>query len=134
MGLATGFTVQSESRNGVGKIAMAGELDIAGVWIMQGHLAKLEQSGVTAIILDVREVSFVDSAGLHAFLQASDRAKTNGHRFVLIGPQPSAQRVFMLTGTEFLLDQREAASIVGQFTGRGRPIDPAEFVSTDGDV
>ena len=121
MGLAPGFTAQTESRNGVGRIVMTGELDMAGVGVLQEHLSRFEQNGVTAIILDVRDVSFLDSAGLHAFLQASDRAKTNGHRFVLICPQPSAQRVFMLTGTEFLLDQRAAASIVAQFTGTRSP-------------
>jgi anti-anti-sigma factor len=59
-------------------------------------------------MLDLRDVSFVDSSGLHAFLQASERAKANRHRMVLIGARPSTRRLFALTGTEFLLDEQEA--------------------------
>jgi hypothetical protein len=36
-------------------------------------------------------------------------------------------------GAEFLLDEKEAARVVGQFIGRGRPVGSIEFTVTDGD-
>lgn len=134
MGIASQFTVQTESRNGVARLVLAGELDLVGVPVLEEHLARVEQNGVTGIMLDLHQVTFVDSSGLKAFLQASERAKTNGHRIVLVGASPVCQRLFTLTRTEFLLDAYEGASVVGQFIGRGRPLGPMEFAVTDGDV
>jgi anti-sigma B factor antagonist len=133
MGSIPEFTARTESRNGVARIAVDGELDMTTVPVLLEQLTRFEQDGVSAIMLDLRDVSFVDSTGLHAFLEAHDRAKTNGHRFVLSGATPFTRRLFAITGTEFLLDRHEAASVLGQFTGRGRPLGPTEFAVTNGD-
>jgi anti-anti-sigma factor len=78
MGSVPQFEARTEARNGVARVAMAGELDMATVPILTKELALVEQDGVGAIMLDLRDVSFVDSQGLHAFLQAHERAKSNG--------------------------------------------------------
>jgi anti-sigma B factor antagonist len=112
------LTARIDSRNGVVRVAMTGELDSATVPMLTEHLATIERDGASALILDLRDVTFIDSSGLHAFLQASKRAKTNGHRMILTGANLYMRRLFALTGTEYLLDEQEAVSILGQFTGR----------------
>lgn len=43
--------------------------------------------GVTDVVLDLREVTFMDSSGLRALLQAQDLARANHARFALsVGP------------------------------------------------
>jgi hypothetical protein len=37
------------------------------------------------VLLDLRDLTFVDSTGLRTFLNAQRRAKDNGHRLALIG-------------------------------------------------
>lgn len=111
------LTASIESRNGVARIALCGELDLATVPIVREHLGQCENDGVDAIMLDLRQVTFVDSSGLHAFLTARDHAHSNGHRFVLVGPSRATRRLFEMTGTQFLLDEEEAAGLLDRFTG-----------------
>jgi anti-anti-sigma factor len=85
MGFAPVFTARTESRNGVASIALSGELDVATVPILEDHLALLKGDGVVAIMLDLRDVTFLDCSALRAFLAARERATTNGHRLTLVG-------------------------------------------------
>ena len=117
MGFAPQFAARIDSRNGIANIALSGELDMATVPMLNGYLAQFEGDGVTAIMLDLREITFLDCSALHAFLAARDRAKTNGQRLILIGASPVAGRLFALTDTEFLIDDQEAASVLDRFTG-----------------
>ena len=100
-----------EARDGVARIALTGELDLTSVQILRENLAEFEGDGVVAIMLDLSDLTFIDSSGLHAFLQANARAKANGHRLHIVGATPVARRVFSLTGTEFLVDERDADAV-----------------------
>lgn len=111
--------VRVESRNGVGIIALTGELDMGSVPLLDEHLERFEYDGVRAVMLDLRALSFVDSSGLHAVLRAKKRASTNGHELLVVGANPTTRRVFELTRTEFLLDDRDAASMLDRFTKGG---------------
>ena len=125
MGSQIPFTADVEARDGVAKIALSGELDLATVPLLGEHLERFESDGVTAIVLDLRNLTFMDSTGLVACLRARDRAVERGHRFMIVQPGPAPQRIFEITGTEFLLDDgtldgwgdglatRDGASAVG---------------------
>ena len=117
MGSEQQFSAQVYSRNGVASIALRGELDVAAVPDLEGHLSPFEGNGVGAIMLDLRELTFIDSTGLHAILRARDRATTDGHRLILVGARPTARRLFEITGTEFLLDDQDAADVLSRFVG-----------------
>jgi anti-anti-sigma factor len=114
---ASPFTSRTESRNGVARISLSGELDLATAPGLDDQIALAEAPGITGIMLDLRNLTFVDGAGLRSFLAARDRADANGHRLVLVGASPSARRLFRLTGTQFLLDAQEAAGVRNLFTG-----------------
>jgi anti-sigma B factor antagonist len=121
MGFAQQLVARIESRNGVARVALEGELDVATVPSLSDHLARFEADGVVGIMLDLRDLTFVDCAGLRIFLAARERSKANGHRFILVGASPGARRLFELTGTQFLLDEQEAVSLLDQFTRSGAP-------------
>ncbi len=79
---------------------MAGEFDIAGAPILQDALLAID-AGVRRVIrrrviLDLRAVTFVDSAGLLALLQASSTCREMA---VVRGPR-QVEKVFSLTGME----------------------------------
>jgi anti-anti-sigma factor len=63
------FGIQDDRRNGVARLALRGELDLATAPKLEGHLEQVEQDGVRAVVLDLRDLTFVDSTGLHAFLR-----------------------------------------------------------------
>jgi anti-anti-sigma factor len=119
MGFAPQFIARIESRNGVARIALEGELDMETVPVLGDHLARFEADGVAGIMLDLRDLTFVDCSGLRIFLAARERSKANGHRFILVGASPAARRLFELTGTQFLLDEQEAVSLLDRFTRNG---------------
>lgn len=117
MGSITSLTAAVESRNGIARVALRGELDVASSPTLDAHLAPLELDGLRAIMLDFRDVTFIDSSGLHAVLKAWKRVNSNGSRLLLMGVGPTARRLFAITGTAFILDDEEAAAVLAQFTG-----------------
>jgi anti-anti-sigma factor len=109
MGFAPAFGARIDARDGTVNIALSGDLDMATVPVLEGHLAQVEDDGVSTITLDLRGLTFLGSSALHAFLAARDRAAANGQRLVLVGATSVARRLFGLTGTEFLLNDQGAA-------------------------
>lgn len=119
MGTGQALTTRIDTRNGVTSIALLGELDMATVPILNDQLIALESDGARAIMLDLRDLHFIDSSGLQAFVQAHTRSQQNGHRFLLVGASPIARRLIEMTQTEFLLDASGTAELLGRFTGDG---------------
>ena len=116
MGSAPLFSARIESHNGVAHVALSGELDMATAPVLQGHLATVESNGVGTIMLDLRDLAFTDSTGIHAFLAARDRVTLGGRRLVLVGATPIVRRLFELTETQHLLDDGDTAGVLGRFT------------------
>ena len=112
----TPFSVDVASQNGVAWFSLRGELDMSVVPLMNEPLATFEGDGVSSIVLDFRDLTFVDSSGLHAILAAWARAETNGHQLRVVGASKGVRRLFEVTGTEFLIDETGVVSALDQFT------------------
>jgi anti-sigma B factor antagonist len=110
MGSEPFFTVKVESGDGVARLALGGDLHLATVPILNDHLARSERDAIRAITLDLREVTFVDSPGPRAFLDARARAAANGHQLLIQGATPNTRKVFEITGTDYLLDEAGASA------------------------
>jgi anti-sigma B factor antagonist len=79
-------------------VNVIGELDI----LTAPELARtLHDSGQLAhlTVLDLRELAFMDSAGVHTIVNASLRARKDGRRLVLVRGRPEIYRMFTLTGS-----------------------------------
>ena len=50
-------------------------------------------------MLDLRELAFMDCAGVHTIVNASLRARKDGRRLVLVRGRPDIYRMFTLTGS-----------------------------------
>ena len=75
---------------------VSGELDIATA----SRLAHtLHESWLQArrVVLDLHDVSFIDSSGVHAIVEASVRAREDHRQLVLVRVPPHVLRVFTLT-------------------------------------
>ena len=107
MGLQPPFGARSQEKDGVATIALSGELDMATAPILSDSLAPFEGNGVSTIVLDLHDLTFIDSTGLHAFLEARNRAMSNGQRLLVRGASPTAQRHVEIVGLQFLLDDPE---------------------------
>jgi anti-anti-sigma factor len=106
MGLQSLLGTRSQEQNGVVTIALSGDLDLATA-ILSKKLAPFEGNGVSTIIRDLQDLTFIDSTGMHAFLEARNRAMNNGQRLIVRGGSPTTQRHIEIVGLQFLLDDPE---------------------------
>jgi anti-anti-sigma factor len=111
-------------------MALRGELDMATIDIFTDAVTRCERDGSTALMLDLRDLTFMDATGLRAFLQARDRSLGNGHRLLFVGASIPVRKVFEVTGTESVLEEHEAVTTLDQFTRDGHG---AEGLSKEGD-
>jgi anti-sigma B factor antagonist len=88
------FACTSAARDGY--VHVAGEVDLASTPQLERALeAALSQS--LAVVLDLQDVTFLDSGGTRAIVTASVRARTRGRRLVLLRGPPNVDRLFTLT-------------------------------------
>jgi anti-sigma B factor antagonist len=111
------FGIQEDRRNGVARLALRGELDLATALKLEGRLEQVEQDGVRAVLIDLRDLTFVDSTGLQAFLKARGRAADNGHRFALVGANEQVRKLLQLTATQGILEE-QGVRLLARFTQR----------------
>jgi anti-anti-sigma factor len=71
-GSPDGFKIAREQYGTTVRVLVAGELDIATTPQLHAQLAHEQGNGATAIVLDLSDVTFMDSTGLHALLSACD--------------------------------------------------------------
>ena len=78
-------------------LRIAGDLDLAGVGQLMAALDRLDVAHTAELVLDLREVAFLDLAGLTTVLRANDYCKSHHIAVTVIKPRGSASRVFTLT-------------------------------------
>jgi anti-anti-sigma factor len=82
-------------------VALRGELDVANSERVQQELTAANGS---TVVVDLSELTFIDSSGLTALVHAHDEIIGRGSGFELRGVSGSVQRVFEITGLAKLLD------------------------------
>jgi anti-sigma B factor antagonist len=89
-----------ESTSGVVRLALRGELSLEHAYTFDEELRLVEARRPACVMVDLRELRFLDSSGLSRLLAARRRARRNGHRFMLIRGPRNVQRVLTLTGVD----------------------------------
>jgi anti-sigma B factor antagonist len=79
-------------------VHLGGELDVATVPQLEYTLGDA-QLQARLLVLDLRELAFIDGAGVRAIVNASIRARQLGRRLVLLRGNPNVNRMFALTGS-----------------------------------
>ena len=100
------FEARAEITDGLARLQLAGELDIAAIPLLEHEYGRIEDQGSTVIVLDLEGLEFIDAAGLGAILGAAKSARTNGRALRVVGAGPHVRKVFDLTGNTGLLAPR----------------------------
>jgi anti-anti-sigma factor len=79
-------------------VTLSGELDLSNTERVYEQFRVLVEGGVTELVCDIADLSFVDSTGLSVFLSAHTRLVEAGGTFVLRSPTPAVARLFEITG------------------------------------
>jgi anti-anti-sigma factor len=79
-------------------ISLTGELDLSGATPLEEKIAELTaREGVRRVVLDLRELEFMDSSGLRTVALAERRLSGAGRELVLVRGRDAVQRVFSVT-------------------------------------
>jgi anti-sigma B factor antagonist len=96
-------------------VHVAGGLDAAVASKLERTLSEFWQRA-RLVVLDLRELSFIDGAGVRAVVNASARARRAGRRLVLLRGPPDVDRMFAVAGNS---DQLEIGDLsVNRVSGR----------------
>lgn len=96
--------VEIENSGPLVRVALSGELDISSAGQVEDRLAPIQQKAPHTLVLDLRELEFMDSTGLRLIVRADEAARAKGTRFVVVrGPEP-VHRVFEIVGLDTRLD------------------------------
>ncbi len=93
------LTIEVRPERGYVMVAVAGEVDIATVTRLRERLFELAASGRT-LVVDLDQVSFIDSAGLAALVGAARRAAAHGASLQAVCARPRTRQLFRLTGLD----------------------------------
>lgn len=94
--------VRTENRAIV--FAVSGELDLATSPVLEQEIESVRDADVDLLIVDLRDLKFMDSTGLHALVKAHTQAHDAGRRFAVVQGGGQIARLLDLTGVGELLN------------------------------
>jgi anti-sigma B factor antagonist len=80
-------------------LSVSGELDLASVPSFLGHLGRASEA-TENVIIDLRGLLYIDSAGINTLLDAHQRFTRAGRRIVLAAPSPMMERILKIVSLE----------------------------------
>jgi anti-anti-sigma factor len=92
------FRVEVRSENGAPLLSVQGELDLASSPVLEEELARVTAERPALVIIDLRELDFMDSTGLSVLIRAHQRAEEAGHRLGIVNGSRQVRRLLSLTG------------------------------------
>jgi anti-sigma B factor antagonist len=81
-------------------VVARGEIDLDSISALEERLREVLDAGFSRIVLDLRNVSFVDSTGLRAILTMDATSRAAGVRFALVQGPYAVRHLFELTSTD----------------------------------
>ena len=78
----------------------AGDLDLDTAHRVESALTGLREEGYGDLVLDLRELTFMDSTGLRLVIRWHTAARDEGFGFAIVPGPEVVQRVFKLTGMD----------------------------------
>ena len=92
-------------------LVLEGEMDLVTAPELEDMVAALCLEGASELVLDMRQVVFIDSSGLRTLLASMDMCGLHGCELKLI-PGAAGRRLFELTGVIDDLPVRETDELV----------------------
>ncbi|HEY1276750.1 MAG TPA: STAS domain-containing protein [Thermoleophilaceae bacterium] len=101
------LTIDVSEKEGEVRLVVAGELDLSSVPRFEAALALAEDGNPPVLDLELSELTFIDSTGLRAILQASHRAESEGRSLVISNPSPTVRRLLAVTAMDHTIPIRQ---------------------------
>jgi anti-anti-sigma factor len=82
------------------ELRLSGELTLATVNVFQEQLHDSEAAGPDVLVIDLRQLRFVDSLAIGELIAADTRSRDAGRRLMLITAPGPVERLLALTGVD----------------------------------
>lgn len=92
------FRLEVRQEPGATVIAVSGELDLASSPVLHEEVTRLLSAAEPRIVLDLRQLDFMDSTGVSVLVRAHHAAQATGTELCLVQGRPQVQRLLTLTG------------------------------------
>jgi anti-sigma B factor antagonist len=93
------LVVTDEIVDGITVVRCVGEIDVATAPRMRDRIARLQVDGPARVVVDLSEVTFIDSLGLGALIGVHKRARVLQGSLVIV-PSAAATRLFTATALD----------------------------------
>jgi anti-sigma B factor antagonist len=115
---ACGIEVQHAPTDTTLRIVVSGEIDLATAPLLREEIEQTIDRDVEIVVLDFRRVTFMDSTGLHALIDAHEQL--NGRLRIM--PSPPVARLIEIT------DLRDQLPVINSANTRlSRTVQPADL-------
>ncbi|GAB2483951.1 anti-sigma factor antagonist BldG [Jatrophihabitans fulvus] len=94
------LSVSRQSVGGFPVVAVSGEVDVYSAPALKDSLTELLQGGVSTVVVDLTAVSFLDSTGLGALVEARSATTDAGGALPLVCTQERILKLFAITGLD----------------------------------
>jgi anti-sigma B factor antagonist len=84
-------------------VSVSGELDLYTAERLQAGIDEAGAVGADTVLVDLSEVSFLDSTALAVLVRETKRLEARGHSLVLVTNDPRTRRVAEVTGLNRVL-------------------------------
>lgn len=92
------FSARSVVEDGKSVVMLNGELDLDAAPKLTEALVPVIEDGGDDLVIDLSELTFIDSSGLATFIAARRRASERGRRLIIRSPRGATVRLLELTG------------------------------------
>jgi anti-sigma B factor antagonist len=79
-------------------LELHGELDLLGAPLLEKQIESAEIEATGIVVLDLKALQFIDSAGLRVILAAHERSRRQGGELALTPGSEQVQRLFDIAG------------------------------------
>jgi anti-anti-sigma factor len=93
-----GLEIDVSDSGSVRLFRLAGEFDMAGVGRFERSLSVNRTSQAATFVLDMRDLTFIDSSGLRAVVMADQRVRADGGRLIVVRGPARVNEVLEVTG------------------------------------
>jgi anti-sigma B factor antagonist len=91
------------------RVAIRGDVDLATVAQLRADLKRTIVCDGTDVVVDCTDMTFIDSAGIVALLEAHRMLEAAGRQLQIVNVAPSLRGVFTILGLDDLLRHDRAA-------------------------
>jgi anti-sigma B factor antagonist len=103
------FDIRQEDQEGRYRLFLSGELDIQSAPDLEAAITRLCQAGALEIEINMRDVLFIDSAGVNAIVWAREQCREHRAQFFIVpGKHPSPKLLFEFMKLDGVLPWEES--------------------------